>query len=263
MSRVSGKDAGAREAMAQLFCFPHAGGSAASLNAWIRRLPATIALERVELPGRDPASAQRPYTRVPPLLPHLFPRLAARVDRPFALYGHSLGALVAFEFARWARREDYGAPLALFVSGRRAPQCPLALGALHGLPEPELMARLAEFGGTPEGVMRQSKWRDHLLPALRADLEMSDRYVYEPQPPLACPLYAFRGVADSIATEAEVGAWGAQTTGPFMMRTLPGAHFFSSEGIARLADVVVAELTRAACADAAAPDTRAVAPATV
>lgn len=251
--------------MVQLICFPHAGGSAASLNGWVRLLPPTIALERVELPGRDPASARRPFTRVPPLLPHLCPRIAERIDGPFALYGHSLGALVAFEFARWARREGHAAPLALFVSGRRAPQCPLVLGALYDLPEPELMGRLAEFGGTPEGIMRHSKWREYLLPALRADLEMSDRYVYEAQAPLACPLHAFRGTADSIATEPEVRAWGEQTSGPFTMQTLAGAHFFSSDGVQRLAGSIVAELTRVmrAAGHAPAPGPRAADPATL
>lgn len=226
----------------RLFCFPHAGGSAGSLNGWVRRLPPGIGLERVELPGRDPASGQRPHTRIDQLMPQLWRSWADRLDRPYALYGHSLGALVAYEFAQHARASGHRMPLALFVSGRRAPQCPLVLDALHDLPEAQLMARLAEFGGTPEGVMRNARWRNHLLPALRADLEMSDRYVYPPHAPLDCPLFAFRGEGDAIATEAEVLAWGAQTTGRFAAENLPGGHFFSNQGVERISAAIVAQL---------------------
>lgn len=226
----------------RLFCFPHAGGSAASLNGWVRRLPPAIGLERVELPGRDPESGQRPHTRIEQLMPQLWRKWLDRLDRPYALYGHSLGALVAYEFAQHARANGYGGPLALFVSGRRAPQCPLVLDALHDLPEAQLMTRLTEFGGTPEGVIRNAKWRNHLLPALRADLEMSDRYVYHPQEPLDCPVFAFRGESDAIATQAEMLAWGEQTTGPFVAENLPGGHFFSSEGVERVSAAIIAQL---------------------
>lgn len=226
----------------RLFCFPHAGGSAASLNGWVRRLPPAIGLERVELPGRDPQSGQRPLTRIAEVMPQLWHQWVARLDRPFALYGHSLGALVAYEFAQYARAHGYGGPLALFVSGRRAPQCPLVLDALHDLPEDELMARLTEFGGTPEGVIRNAKWRNHMMPALRADLEMSDLYVHHPREPLDCPVFAFRGEGDGIASEAEMQAWGQQTTGPFVCENLPGGHFFSTEGVERVSAAIVAQL---------------------
>jgi medium-chain acyl-[acyl-carrier-protein] hydrolase len=226
----------------RLFCFPHAGGSAASLNGWLRRLPSQIALERVQLPGRDPDSGERPHTRIERLMPELWLRFADRIDRPFALYGHSLGALVAYEFARYARMRGYGDPVALFVSGRRAPQCPMSLAALYDLPDSLLIERLAEFGGTPDGLMRDPKWRQYLLPALRADLEMSDRYVYRAQGMLHCPIFAFRGRGDSIASEQEMLAWRAQTTGRFSMESLAGSHFLDQDGVERLTGVIISHL---------------------
>jgi len=249
MSGISRKEAADGGPAVRLFCFPHAGGSAASLNGWIRRLPSTIALERVELPGRVPDAAEAPQTCIENVMPGLWRKLADRLDRPFALYGHSLGALVAYEFARCARAHGFGSPLALFVSGRRAPQCPLTLNSLYDLPEPELMERLAEFGGTPDGVIRNATWRRYLLPALRADLEMSDRYEHRPDAPLDCPIFAFRGRADSIASEAEIHAWGAQSTGHFAAETLPGGHFFTNDGIERISEVIVSQLLERKAAD--------------
>jgi medium-chain acyl-[acyl-carrier-protein] hydrolase len=225
-----------------LISFPHAGGSAASLNGWVRRLPAEIGLERVQLPGRDPSGAERPHRSIERLMPDLSAKLLPRLDRPFALYGHSLGALVAYEFARSVRAKGLAGPVALFVSGRRAPQCPLLLSPLYDLPDELLIRRLAEFGGTPDGLMRHAKWREHLLPALRADLEMSDRYEYRSERPLDCPIFAFRGVADDIASPAELCAWREQTTGPFVMETLSGQHFFDNDGIERLTTAVISHL---------------------
>jgi medium-chain acyl-[acyl-carrier-protein] hydrolase len=228
------------EPRVRLVCFPHAGGSAASFNAWLRKLPPEIALERVELPGRNPSAGRPPYTDSRPLIEDIGPTLAAKMDRPFALYGHSLGALVAYELACYFRSRGLEAPLAMFVSGRRAPHCKLSIKPLFDLADDALIARLAEFGGTPSGLMSDPRWRNYLLPALRADLEMSDRYIYEPGDAFDFPIFAFRGHADSIASEEEVAAWRHQTRSRFSMTSLSGQHFFDAEASAGLIERIAA-----------------------
>jgi medium-chain acyl-[acyl-carrier-protein] hydrolase len=241
MSMDSGPAAGGQPRF-RLFCFPHAGGSAASFNGWSRRLPPEIALERVQFPGRALTAGERPHTTIDGMLPELWRVLAPLLDRPFALYGHSLGALVAYEFARHARALGLGEPEALFVSGRRAPQWPLSRPPLFDLPVPRLIAELTALGGMPDVLLKHRKWLGYLLPALRADLQMTDRYVHKAGEPLGCPLFAFRGAADSMVSEPQLDAWRAQTSGRFIMTTLPGRHFLASEGSERLIDIIVETL---------------------
>ncbi len=241
-----------RPASIKLLCFHHAGGSAASYNSWSRALPDWIEVVRVQLPGRDPAGREPRHTRVQTLLPELYPRLVPLLDRPFALYGHSLGALVAFELARALRAAGEPAPLALFVSGRRAPQMPLALQALHDMPEHLLIPRLIDLGGIARELADNHKWLSYFLPVMRSDLEISDRYAYTPGEPLACPIFAFKGEADPLVTEAESHAWRAQTSGAFAHAALPGRHFCPPAATALLQAAIAERLSALAVTTAVA-----------
>lgn len=236
----------------RLVCFHHAGGSAASFNSWSRALPDWIEVHKVQLPGRDPAGSQRPHTEVATLIPELRAALAPVLAEPFALYGHSLGALVAFELARTLRAAGGPAPLALFVSGRRAPQAPLAMAALCDLPEEQLVPRLIELGGMSPELIRKPEWLRYFIPVMRADLEVSDRYAYTPGAPLECPLFAFKGAHDPIVSDEEFLAWGAQAGGAFEATVLPGRHFLPPEAVALLQAAIVARLSELALRTASA-----------
>ena len=157
----------------RLLCFHHAGGSAAAFNSWAAAFPSAIGIERVQLPGRVPGRGAS-HTRMTTLLPWVCEQLEPLLDRPFALYGQSLGALVAFEFARAIRKNGGRQPLALFVASRRAPQCPLTRTPLCSLPDAELIVELRAMGGLIDSLAGSSKWMEHFLPALRADLTISD-----------------------------------------------------------------------------------------
>lgn len=229
-------------AAVRLFCFPAAGGRSSSMNAWIRHLPPEVGLERMELPGREPEAVDRRHASMESLIPEVWHTIASRLDRPFVLYGHSVGALVAYEVALRAMEFGDVGPVALFVSGRRAPHCTLAKRSLHDLPEDELVTTLAEFGATPGPFLTNPAWRDYVLPSLRADLSVSDRYPPKREKPLRCPIRAFRGAGDRITSETEMRAWSEHTAASFQFETLPGGHFFTPEGRTRVIEAILSEL---------------------
>ena len=239
------RSAGSPTPWGRLFCFPHAGGGASSFNGWRRWFPAGIELAAIQLPGREDRQAEAPVTDLGALTAALLPHVAPLTGLPFLFYGHSLGAIVAFELLREMRRQGLAMPCALFASGRRAPQLPLSHPA-HGLGgDDEFADYLRLMGATPQAILDRPHWRERLFPTIRADLNMSDLYEYRDEPPLDCPVHFFAGRDDPLVSEAEWRGWAAQTTAGFRLSELPGGHFLASteqsviagEALSRLAAV--------------------------
>jgi medium-chain acyl-[acyl-carrier-protein] hydrolase len=224
-----------------LVCFPHAGGSALSFNGWAKWLPDWLTLVRAQLPGRDDLAALGPLDRTAALVPHYLATLSQLGDHPLVLYGHSLGAILAFDLARAMRRHGLRPPLALCVSGRRAPPLPLSHAALCALPDAALTAAMREMGGPMVDVFDNPRWRDRLFPLIRADLAISDRYHYVAEPPLGCPIIAFHGTEDSLVKAPEIEAWRFETTGGFRSLPLAGRHFFDAAAQRCIVETIVVE----------------------
>ena len=185
------------QASLRLFCFPYAGGKAVSFRAWSSGLPTTVEVCPVELPGRGSRLMEVPFTQFEPLISALAQALLPYLDKPFAFFGHSMGALVSFELARLLRQKYGLSPVHLFVSGRGAPQVvPVPDPPIHALPEPAFLEKLRGLNGTPEAVLENAKLMQLLLPMLRADFAVIETYVYVPEPPLNCPITAFSGWQD-------------------------------------------------------------------
>ena len=233
-----------REPALRLYCFHHAGGSAASFAAWHRALPEQIEVHALQLPRAylmEPALAEAMRRATP--REQLDAWIAALCDAlgetlpdamPFAFYGHSLGALIAYELTCALRRMGMPQPAALCVSGRRAPACALRGAPLCDLDDATFVPWLARMGGVPTAFLENEKWRATFLPTMRDDLRVSDLYTPRGEPPLALPLFAFRGLRDPILEADEFAAWRAITLGPSTVRVLSGAHFFDDEGLAAL-----------------------------
>ena len=240
------RSAGSPAPWARLFCFPHAGGGASSFNGWRKLLPAGIELAAIQLPGREDREAEPAVTDIGGLIAALLPHIEPLTGLPFLFYGHSLGAIVAFDLMREMRRHGFPSPLALMVSGRRAPQLPLSHEAYGLAPDGAFADYLRLMGATPEAVLQRTHWRDQLFPTIRADLNMSDLYEYAQEPPLDCPIHCFPGLDDPLVSAAEWHGWAAQTGAGFALTELAGGHFFRAAEQAVIAGEAVARLAAAA-----------------
>lgn len=224
----------------RLYCLPNAGAGAASFAPWRRLADPGVTLCPVQPPGRAERFREAPHTSVDTLVDALADALHEQFTGRYALYGHSVGALVVFELVRRLRRTGLPLPVHLFVSGRAAPQLPDTRATLRDLPTDELIDELARMGGTPPEVLRERSLMDSLLPLLRADFAVNETYAYRPEPPLDLPLTVFGGHADPRADEPELAAWREQTSGPFALRMFPGGHFFLHDH----ANVLIQEIAR-------------------
>jgi medium-chain acyl-[acyl-carrier-protein] hydrolase len=211
----------------RLFCFPHAGGGSTSFQPWHRPLTGLAEVRPVVLPGRERRLREMPYVAMEQLVEPLFEALEPLLDEPYALFGHSMGAVVAYEFAR--RCTAAGRPPAhLFASGRRAPHLPARRESYTGLADDDFMAAVAAMNGTPADVLEQPELFRLFLPCLRADFELNDGYRPLPGPRLTCPLTALAGRDDPEVDANEAGAWSQVTAGPASVRLFPGDHFYLS-----------------------------------
>ncbi|MEU4180381.1 alpha/beta fold hydrolase [Streptomyces sp. NPDC026589] len=209
----------------RLLCFPYAGGNARTYIRWQRHLGPDIEVCPMQLPGHGERIGETPRHRWEDLLADLRTRLPGLADRPIALFGHSLGALLAFECARILVAEHGVQPVRLLVSGHRAPHLPLREKALRHLPDPEFLARLGERSRTLR-ALTDPEFRKLLLPVLRADFTASETYAYAEGQRLTCPVTALGGDRDEDASLPEIADWRRHTTGPFDLAVLGGDHFF-------------------------------------
>lgn len=224
------------DATALLFCFPYAVGSAASYRAW-GRLSELLNVDvlAVELPGRGSRIGEPPRLRVP----EVAAELDRVIDRPYAVFGHSLGARLGFEVCRRLRDLGRAEPLRLFVSGTPGPRLPRIGSGDSTLPDPEFIARINRLGGTPTEVLATPELRALFLPLIRSDFAWDDDYSYRSGPPLTCPVTAFAGSADPEAPADLMRHWRAETTGEFRLRRITGDHFFPYTAV----PTVIAEIT--------------------
>jgi acyl transferase domain-containing protein/surfactin synthase thioesterase subunit len=209
----------------RLFCFPYAGAGASVFSTWSNQLPPEIEVCPIQLPGRENRQQEAPFTRLSPLIQTLVPLLKPYLDIPFALFGHSLGALIGFELARELRRRDLPSPVMLFVSGSRAPQILDTDFLIHRFPDPLFIEILRTIRGTPEKVLQNQELMQMLLPTIRADFAILETFLYVNEKPLDFPIHAFGGMQDSKISQEDLAAWSEQTN-QFELNMFPGDHFF-------------------------------------
>lgn len=214
------------QAQIRLFCFPYAGGGANAFLGWAKGLAPFGEICAIELPGRGRRFQDLPFTEMDPLVNDLTQALQPYLDRPFAFFGHSMGALISFEVARSLISQQEIGPIHLFVSACRAPQIPRQGPALHTLPDPDFLEELRRLQGTPESLLRNQEIMEILLPLLRADFGLYDSYRYRSASPLDCSITAFGGQQDPTVERLELEAWQQQTQGDYSLHLLPGDHFF-------------------------------------
>lgn len=210
----------------RLICFPYAGGGASVFRSWGQNsMLSNVEVCAVQLPGREARLTEPPIEDLRHLVPLLREALEPYLDRPFALFGHSIGALLSFELARELRRTNGIEPRHLFVSGCPAPHLPPS-ERMCDLSEDEFLERLCRFNGTPSEVLNHPELMRMMLPAVRADFALRDRYDYKDEPPVSCPITAFGGMADTHVDCAVLRAWREHTGDRFQLWLFQGDHFF-------------------------------------
>jgi medium-chain acyl-[acyl-carrier-protein] hydrolase len=237
----------------RLFCFPYAGAGASIFYPWTRELPAEVEVCPVQLPGREGRMAEKPFDRMDPLVETLAEVLAPHMDRPFAFFGHSNGAIMSFELARLLRREGRRMPEHVFLSGRPASHVPSRHPQIHHLPQAEFEQELRRLQGTPEEILQNREIMELITPLLRADFALAETYAYRPEAPLDVPVSAYGGARDADVPEEDVAAWKEHAAGPFHLRIFPGDHFFINGDRALVLRELARELTGIVARLAAAP----------
>lgn len=214
----------------RLFCFPYAGGGSAIYRQWGREfLPYPVEVVSALLPGRESRVREPGYTRIEQYVDPLAREISPYLDKPFALFGHSMGAIIAFELARRLRDEHGLEPKHLFISGRRAPRIPRRDPYIHDLPEPEFIAEIGRLNGTPAEVLEHQELMALMIPLLRADFAVCRSYTYAPGEPLRCPITVFGGKSDEESPPDELDLWREETTGDLNVQMLEGDHFFLNQ----------------------------------
>lgn len=209
----------------RLFCFPYAGGSAGLFHQWNQALT-DVDVCAVQLPGRANRLAEPAFTDFESLIEALLPLILAHADRPFALFGHSMGALIAFRLAQRLQTLPSARPQQLFVSACAAPQIPRTR-QWHLQDDAALLETLRAYAATPAQVLQNPELMELLLPMLRADFQLLASYRYQRgEKPLSCPIHVLSGHDDHSIPSGLYADWGKESRHPATFTVFRGGHFF-------------------------------------
>jgi len=214
------------QARMRLFCLPYAGGGASVYWSWRDHIIPEVELCPVQMPGREGRITEAPLSQIDEIVDRVFENIRSNLDLPYVLFGHSMGATVAFELAQRSRQAGERQPLHLFVSGTDAPQLPEREPLIYDLPDADFLRELHAVNGGPNPALQNPELVQLLLPALRADFVAIQTYQYRERAPLTCAITAFGGFDDPYVSAEGLELWREQTVSEFESRQLPGDHFF-------------------------------------
>ena len=228
----------------RLFSFPRAGGGVASFRNWPEDCHPEIEVALIQSPGRETRLREKPLHTMEHLVSSICEEMAGLLDRPYALYGHSLGAKVAFETARELRRRGLPEPVYFFAAASAGPAVPWAHPLLHAHEDLALLQQIQlRYGGVPQGILADRELWPFLVPALRADITILETYRYVEEAPLSSPITCFCGADDPMTPESEASEWRRQTSAGFRLYMLPGDHFFPLQERPRILKQIASDLS--------------------
>jgi medium-chain acyl-[acyl-carrier-protein] hydrolase len=216
-----------REGECRLFCMPCAGHGASMYYTWPDHLPGRVEVWALQPPGRENRLHEPAFTDVRALVREAAVAIERLLDdRPYALLGHSMGALIGFELARELRRRGRPLPRRLFVSGRPAPQAAPTGPIRHTLPNAAFVRSVQQLNAAMTNDREYLDAIRFMLPTLKADFTLCERYGYVEDRPLPCDLSVWGGDKDPETTVTQLTEWCEQTTATFSLQMFPGDHFF-------------------------------------
>ena len=227
------------DARLRLFCIPFAGGGASVFRTWQESLPSVVEVQSIQLPGRENRLMETPFSNAREIAKALADAIAPELDRTYAVFGHSMGALVGFELLRELRNRNAPAPAHFFASAFRAPQVENPDPAMHELPDKEFLEELnRRYDAIPAAALESEELLSLILPGVRADTTVCDGYDYIDGEPLSTPITALGGEADTIVKPELLEPWREQTNASFELMLFPGDHFYLQPGQAALLEYV-------------------------
>lgn len=228
----------------RLFCFHHSGTGASVFRDWSKCLPDSVVVCPIQLPGRETRLGEPLRTHLQGVSEEIAEAMRPYLDRPFAFFGHSLGAIICFEVARQLRRQNLPQPAHLFIASCCAPHRMTRSGILLHQADDAVILETVEhrYGNLPKNIKQNPMLVRYLLPILRADFELGETYHCEPGQPLDCPISVFGGTADQTVAPEELRAWGEQTQSTCTLKMFSGNHFFFVKEPSSLLEVILDEL---------------------
>jgi medium-chain acyl-[acyl-carrier-protein] hydrolase len=210
----------------RLFCFPYAGGSASAFLPWEDLLPPQIELVAIQAPGRANRLDESLLTSVVELAEQLAGVISPMLDRPYLIYGHSMGSTVSFELLHLLKGRSLPLPRRYFAAARQAPHIPRRIAPFYDYPLKEFITELKRFGGTPDAILENAELMEMLVPRLRTELRAAYAYRREPVVKLECDVSVLGGARDELVLPEELAGWQEHFLERMDFRLFGGGHFF-------------------------------------
>ena len=227
----------------RLFCLPYAGGAAHIFRNWDAGLPREVEIYLIHLPGRAMRMMEPAFSRIQDLVEELAPAVRSKLDKPYAVFGHSMGALIGFELVHALHKEAGLEAAHLFASGCFAPHIPDP-NPIHHLPDREFIEALRTLNGIPQEILQHEELLELILPTLRADMLMTEKYEPTVRQQLRCPITVFGGLEDPIIYREHLEQWKQHTSNQFLLQMFPGDHFFCHTEEAQLLTAISYQLQK-------------------
>lgn len=211
----------------RLLCLPYAGGGVGLYRTWGERLPASVGVLPVHMPGREGRFKEPAISELPAAVDALYAGLKPIFDEPFALFGHSMGALLAFELSRRVHAERGVWPIHLFLSARRPPHLGPIHPNFHSLPMGSFVSHVQGwYDAFPQMVLDRPGLLEPFMPTLRADMRLLETYEWQQGPPMACPVTVFGGLHDRAVPVGSLKGWQQHSSEPVKVKVFSGRHFY-------------------------------------
>lgn len=234
----------AESAYARLICFPYAGGGAGVYQSWQKYLPEQLDLCRCLLPGREMRLSEAPISSLSELIAELEVHILPLLNKPTVFFGHSMGALIAFELCLALQKKGHALPNALVLSARRPPHLPNIRPNIHHLSDDDFLDAIQKLGGMPDEVIREKELLELVMPVIRADFCMLENYSYSEQSKVDCPIIAIGGIDDIYVPVNDLAKWRHHSRTGFSMQTFSGGHFYikdQQDGVIGLLEKIFTE----------------------
>ena len=226
----------------RLFCFPFSGGGASVYRSWPDTMSEEIEVRSLQLPGREARYNETIETDINTLVKNIVKAFESYQDKPFAFFGYSLGALLAFEVSRELRKQNMKLPNHLFIAAMRAPQTPRVHPPLSSLPDEEFLQKIDYYYQPQDEAWNNPDLREIFLPVLKGDIALSDNYTYQDDIPLPCPIDVFAGEDDRGVPLALTQSWSEQTSTQMNHHVFKGGHFFINTSLNEIQSLVLKAL---------------------